>query len=214
MRRFLLILLLFSSATSFGQLREYGLKLGIIGNAADIVIPTSKNDYTDLYYDYSVYGQFYTDVYQYDNISIRTGIGFLEKSNIVNESLPYNSGKPDSIYIYREFLTNYFIWNTDIKLKAKPKENKVLFPYLFFGPSLQFLNKQSPDLSIPLKRVQFYGMVGAGFDYDLKGINLFAEVQRYVNFNGNQSSDPAANYTVKSFVLCVGVKYIPKPLKN
>jgi hypothetical protein len=210
----LLLILLLSSSTTFGQLREYGLKLGIIGNAADIVIPTSKNDYTDLYYDYSVYGQFYTDLYQYQNISIRSGIGFLEKNNILSETLSYDSGKPDSIYIYKEFVSNYFVWNTDLKLKAKGKENSVFFPYLFFGPSLQFLNKKSPDLSIPLKRLQFYGMVGVGFDYDLKSINLFAEAQRYVNFSGNQSSDPAGNYTVKSFVLCIGVKYIPKPAKN
>lgn len=203
------ILVLYLSACSsfcIAQVKEFGLRMGIIGTKSEIFVPAENLKYKN-HYGYSIFLMAHAQVYSYQNMSVRAGIGVMEKNNIYNDIV---DGAPIALPEFREFLSRYIAFNSDLKIRAKVKQGSSFTPYVFLGPSLQFLQSRSDDIGQGLQKFQVHGQVGAGFDYDLPSINLFFELQRYFNFNQNLSTDANGSYKAHSYVLCIGFKYLLK----
>jgi hypothetical protein len=181
----------------------------VIGNKSELYVPKDNRAYSNKY-GYSIFAQVHADVYQYNSLSIRSGIGMLEKNNIYNSADIPSTQMQDSIFVYREFLSRYFMWNTDLRLKGNIEGLSMIHPYLFFGPSLQILQSKSDDINMDLQKLQLHGYVGFGMDLDIKKTHLFAEYQYYSNLQQDLARSEGASYKTKSYVVCVGIKYIPR----
>jgi hypothetical protein len=212
MNKVLLFLTFLMSGNSFAQVREIGLKTGItnsIININSIDASGNKKSYNTST-GQSFYAQLYTQFYNYQNFSLQGGLGIIEKNSDYQYKIRVgNIG--DSVQFNTLLETRAFFVEFDAKLKLLIPELPNVIPYLLVGPQLSFLNKQSPTIPFTLASTQIQGNVGIGADIDFKKINVFAEYNRLLNFNNNYSEDANYEYSEKTGIFLIGLKFLIKP---
>jgi hypothetical protein len=200
------------SGNSFAQVREIGLKTGItnsIININSIDASGNKKSYNTST-GQSFYAQLYTQFYNYQNFSLQGGLGIIEKNSDYQYKIRVgNIG--DSVQFNTLLETRAVFVEFDAKLKLLIPELPNVIPYLLVGPQLSFLNKQSPTIPFTLASTQIQGNVGIGTDIDFKKINVFAEYNRLLNFNNNYSEDANYEYSEKTGIFLIGLKFLIKP---
>jgi hypothetical protein len=200
------------SGNSFAQVREIGLKTGItnsIININSIDASGNKKSYNTST-GQSFYAQLYTQFYNYQNFSLQGGLGIIEKNSDYQYKIRVgNIG--DSVQFNTLLETRAVFVEFDAKLKLLIPELPNVIPYLLVGPQLSFLNKQSPTIPFTLASTQIQGNVGIGADIDFKKINVFAEYNRLLNFNNNYSEDANYEYSEKTGIFLIGLKFLIKP---
>lgn len=197
---------------SFAQVREIGLKTGITNSLINInTIDASGNKTSfNTATGQSFYAQLYTQFYNFQNFSLQGGVGIIEKNSDYQYKIRVgNIG--DSVHINTLVETRAFFLELDAKLKLLIPELPTVIPYLLMGPQLSFLNKQSATIPFTLASSQIQGNVGFGADIDFKKIHVFAEYNRLLNFNNNYSEDANYEYSEKTGIFLIGLKFLIKP---
>ena len=212
MKKIVVIVLLLLNCVCEAQVREIGLKTGITNSLINInsidasANKTSFNTATGQ----SFYVQLYTQFYNFQNFSLQGGVGIIEKNSDYQYKIRVgNIG--DSVQINTLVETRAFFLELDAKLKLLIPELPNVIPYLLMGPQLSFLNKQSATIPFTLASSQVQGNVGFGADIDFKKIHVFAEYNRLLNFNNNYSEDANYEYSEKTGIFLIGLKFLIKP---
>jgi hypothetical protein len=212
MKKLVVIVLLLLNCVCKAQVREIGLKTGITNsliNINSIDASGNKTSYKTAT-GQSFYAQLYTQFYNYQNFSLQGGFGIIEKNSDYQYKIRVgNIG--DSVQINTLLETRAFFVEFDAKLKLLIPELPNIIPYLLVGPQLSFLNKQSPTIPFTLASSQIQGNVGIGADIDFKKIHVFAEYNRLLNFNNNYSEDANYEYSEKTGIFLIGLKFLIKP---
>lgn len=212
MKKIVIIVLLLLNCVCEAQVREIGLKTGITNsliNINSIDASGNKTSYKTAT-GQSFYAQLYTQFYNYQNFSLQGGLGIIEKNSDYQYKIRVgNIG--DSVQINTLVETRAFFVEFDAKLKLLIPELPNVIPYLLVGPQLSFLNEQSPTIPFTLASSQIQGNIGIGADIDFKKIHVFAEYNRLLNFNNNYSEDANYEYSEKTGIFLIGLKFLIKP---
>ncbi len=212
MKKIVIIVFLLLNCICEAQVREIGLKTGITNsliNINSIDASGNKTSYKTAT-GQSFYAQLYTQFYNYQNFSLQGGLGIIEKNSDYQYKIRVgNIG--DSVQINTLVETRAFFVEFDAKLKLLIPELPNVIPYLLVGPQLSFLNKQSPTIPFTLASSQIQGNIGIGADIDFKKIHVFAEYNRLLNFNNNYSEDANYEYSEKTGIFLIGLKFLIKP---
>lgn len=212
MRIPLLLSIILLSFSAIAQVREIGLKTGVTNSFIAIRTIDLNGNNTSYKTDYgqSFYTQLYTQFYHYQNFSLQGGFGVIEKNSDYQYKIRVgNIG--DSLAVNTLVETRAFFLELDAKLKLLIPELPNVIPYAIVGPHISFLNKQSPTIPFTLASTQVQGNIGFGADIDLKKIHVFAEYNRLLNFNRNYSDDAAYEFTEKTSLYLVGLKFLINP---
>jgi hypothetical protein len=212
MKKIVIIVLLLLNCVCEAQVREIGLKTGITNSLINInTIDASGNKTSfNTATGQSFYAQLYTQFYNFQNFSLQGGVGIIEKNSDYQYKIRVgNIG--DSVQINTLVETRAFFLELDAKLKLLIPELPNVIPYLLMGPQLSFLNKQSATIPFTLASSQVQGNVGFGADIDFKKIHVFAEYNRLLNFNNNYSEDANYEYSEKTGIFLIGLKFLIKP---
>ena len=212
MKKIVVIVLLLLNYVCEAQVREIGLKTGITNSLINInTIDASGNKTSfNTATGQSFYAQLYTQFYNFQNFSLQGGVGIIEKNSDYQYEI--RVGKiGDSMQINTLVETRAFFLELDAKLKLLIPELPNVIPYLLMGPQLSFLNKQSATIPFTLASSQIQGNIGFGADIDFKKIHVFAEYNRLLNFNNNYSEDANYEYSEKTGIFLIGLKFLIKP---
>ncbi len=200
---------------SFAQVKELGIKTGITNS----LIKIKALDQNSVFQEYktshgqSFYTQFYAQVYRYNNFSVQTGAGLIEKNSkyTYKEKL---TGITDSVTINTQLETRAFFFELDAKLKVLIPELPKVIPYILVGSQYSMLNKQTNTIPFTLAKSQVQGVLGIGADFDVKKVHFYAEYNRLLNFNANYSENPNYQYQEQTGVFLIGLKFLIKPKKE
>ncbi len=212
MKKIVVIVLLLLNCVCKAQVREIGLKTGITNSLININSIDASGNKTSFNTatGQSFYAQLYTQFYNFQNFSLQGGVGIIEKNSDYQYKIRVgNIG--DSLQINTLVETRAFFLELDAKLKLLIPELPTVIPYLLMGPQLSFLNKQSATIPFTLASSQIQGNVGFGADIDFKKIHVFAEYNRLLNFNNNYSEDANYEYSEKTGIFLIGLKFVIKP---
>ena len=111
--RLLLLFCMFISNNLFSQIRELGIKTGISNSIIDI---TEKDKKYNTSAGQSFYTQGFAQVYHFNNFSVQTGLGLIEK----NSKYQYKTkvtGIIDSVTVSTQLETRSFFIELDGKFK-------------------------------------------------------------------------------------------------
>jgi hypothetical protein len=215
MKKLLLLLSFLTSTYSFAQVREIGLKTGITNSLLTInaIDPSGNKTKFNTSNGQSFYAQLYTQFYNYQNFSLQGGVGIIEKNSDYQYKIRVgNIG--DSVQFNTLVETRAFFLELDAKLKLLIPELPKVVPYLLVGPQLSFLNKQSSTIPFALSGNMIQGNIGFGADIDFTKLHVFAEYNRLLSFNNNYSEDANYEYSEKTGIFLIGLKFLIKPKKE
>ncbi len=208
--RLLLLFCMFISNNLFSQIRELGIKTGISNSIIDI---TEKDKKYNTSAGQSFYTQGFAQVYHFNNFSVQTGLGLIEK----NSKYQYKTkvaGIIDSVTVSTQLETRSFFIELDGKFKILIPEMPKVIPYVVVGGQYLILNKQTYNIKFGLQKQQFQGVLGFGTDVDFRKLHLFLEYNRFLTMNTNYSKNPDFKYYEQSAVYLLGLKFILPPKKS
>lgn len=205
------LLFLFSCCCTLAQaqrLKELGIKTGIA--TSYLKMDTSNSGITVKTQNYGgFYMQLFGDVLQERAFSITASAGFYEKGGMENKEIKNNAGRVIGISrIFYPF--RYVNLTAEGKLKANIGADH-LFPYVIFGPRLDFLVSSPGNLNYMIHTKEIGANLGAGFDYDFPKISVLFEAKRLYTLGASLSSREGTTIKDHTYVISIGLKYLIKP---
>lgn len=179
------------------QIKEIGIKSGFTNTLIRINnLKTTRGQ--------SFYTHAFAQVYKYNNFSIQTGLGIIEKNSISHYKKSIGNG--DSAKFTEGLETRSFFAEVDTKYKLQIPELKNIYPYILIGCQYAVLNKQNNNITMELNKTQIQGMLGLGFDFDLNSTHVFFEYNKLLNFNSNYSKTSGLVYLENTGIYMLGLK--------
>lgn len=157
------------------------------------------------------YIAFFKDIYHNKGFSFLPSLGFIEKGGFNDIDIKNNQGitiKEERVYYHLGYINLSLYGKLSTKLDIP-----YLYPYLLFGPRIDFLQSHSSNLNYNLRKTEFGGIIGFGIDYDFPKVAVLAEFQRMLNLSPNLSANPTNKLNDKTFVVAIGLKYVLKKTK-
>lgn len=205
MKKTLLLVLFLNPIFCLAQFYpEIGVKTGFTGSR--LVLDTIGGREEETLTKGGFYISGFCELYRNKGFNIMGSLGFVEKGGYslkdINNAQGRTIGQEKTDYNFK-----YITFSAYGKLKTQVKEIPRLYPYLIFGPRIDFLQESPGNLNYTFSKNSLGGIVGFGIDYDFEKISAFLEFQKFLNLSQNMVSSGGATIRDKTFLVCIGLKF-------